>query len=148
MNYEKWELEKIEERFVLGEITSDQYTKYASFYKSQIENIEQEIEQFGKISSNLEKAIQKGLDYARNLSQMWVSLEYHEKQRLQYLAFPEGMMYDKKNDHVLSSRVDTLFYEIASFSNTLKENKKDNSLENCLFGRSVARTGFEPVSPP
>lgn len=140
------QLEKIEERFVLGGITQEQYTKYSTLYKKQIENLEQEIEQIGKISSNLEKAVQKGLDYAQNLSQMWVSFDYHEKQRLQYLVFPDGMMYDKKNDHVLTSRVNTLFYEIALLSNSSKEIEKDNSLENCLLGSNVVPTGIEPVS--
>jgi hypothetical protein len=89
------QLEKMEERFVLGEITTEQYTKYSTLYKKQMENLEQEIEQIGKISSNLENSVQKGLDYAQNLSQMWVSFDYHEKQRLQYLVFPDGMIYDK-----------------------------------------------------
>ena len=137
------QLEKIEERFVLGEISPEHYTKYSSLYKSQIEKIEQEIDQVGKISSNLEKAVQKGLDYAQNLSQMWVSFDYHEKQRLQYLVFPEGMMYDNKNDHVLTSRVNTLFSGIASLSNSLEENKKENSLENCLFGSKVVPPRIE-----
>ncbi len=137
------QLEKIEERFVLGEITNDQYTKYSSIYKTQIANIEQEIQQLGKISSNLEKAVQTGLNYAQDLSHMWVSFEYHEKQRLQYLVFPDGMMYNKKNDQVLTSRVNTLFYEIASLSNSLEQNKKDNSSTNCLFGSSVVPPRIE-----
>ena len=140
------QLEKVEERFVIGEISREQYLKYSSLYGQQIEKIEQEISQHDKLSSNLEKAIEKGLRYAQNLSQLWVTADYHGKQRLQYLVFPEGMMYDKKKDEVLTTRVNSLFGEIALLSRNSGKNKKGKPESECLFGSSVVPTGIEPVS--
>lgn len=41
----KDQLDKIEERFVLGEIIQEQYRKYATLYDDQLEKIQQEIDQ-------------------------------------------------------------------------------------------------------
>jgi hypothetical protein len=41
-------MEKIEERFVLGKNSHDQYSKYAALYKKQMENLEQETSNLGK----------------------------------------------------------------------------------------------------
>lgn len=142
----KGQLQKIEERFVLGEITSEQYQKYSGLYGKQVEDLQQEVVEVGKISSNLEKAVAKGLKYAQNISQLWAQLDYYDKQRLQYLVFPEGMLYDKKNDQVLTTRVNQLFLEIASLSRVSAENEKGNSVENCLFGSRVVPAGIEPAS--
>ena len=142
----KGQLEKVEERFVLGEISKEQYEKFSTLYSAQIKSIEQELDQSGKISSNLELAVEKGLKYAQNLRQLWVSSDYHEKQRLQYLVFPEGMLYSKKNDEVLTTRINTLFGQIALLSRTSGKNKKGKPETECLFGSSVAPTGIEPVT--
>jgi len=142
----KSQLEKVEERFVLGEISKEQYEKFSALYSGQIKSIEQEIDQSGKISSNLELAVEKGLKYAQNLRQLWVLSDYHEKQRLQYLVFPEGMLYSKKNDEVLTTRINTLFGQIALLSRTSRKNKKGKPETECLFGSRVVPTGIEPVS--
>jgi hypothetical protein len=55
---------------VLGEITKEQHVKYSSLYGKQIEAIEQEVDQSGKISFYLELAVEKGLKYAQNLRQL------------------------------------------------------------------------------
>jgi len=57
----------------LGKISKEQYEKFSTPYSGQIKTIEQEIDQPSKISSNLEIAVEKGLKYAQNLSQLLVS---------------------------------------------------------------------------
>ena len=88
--------------------------------------LKKETKTYAEMSSNLEKAVEKGLNIAENISQLWVSSDYYEKQQLQYLVFPEGMLYDKKNDTVRTNRINTLFREIAIQSKVLAETKKDN----------------------
>ena len=65
------------------------------------------------MGTNLEKAVQKVLKIAENLHQSWVSADYLSKQKLQYLVFPDGIMYDKVNNRVLTSRINTIFHEIS-----------------------------------
>ncbi len=82
----------------------------------------------------------------RILRQLWVSSDYHEKQRLQYLVFPEGMMYNKQKDEVLTTRINSIFGQIALLSMTSGKSKKGNRDSDCLFGSRVVPTGIEPVS--
>ena len=67
-------------------------------------------------------------------------IDYYEKQKLQYLVFPEGMLYNKKNDTVRTNRINTLFREIAILSKVLEETKNDNPFLDCHFGSNVGTT--------
>jgi len=77
------------------------------------------------------------MNMAKNISQLWISSDYYEKQQLQYLVFPEGMLYDKKNNAVRTNRINTLFREIAIQSKVLGETKNDNPFLDCHFGSNV-----------
>ncbi|MES2431707.1 MAG: recombinase family protein [Bacteroidota bacterium] len=131
------QLDKLEERFVLSEISQELFEKFSKKYKTEITSLNEEIERHGKISSNLEKAVQKGLDYAENLSQSWISADYTDKQQLQYLVFPDGIQYDKKNDGVRTNRVNSLFLSIAEQVRVIDEIKKGDLLKDRLLGSSV-----------
>ena len=99
-------------------------------------------------SSNLEKAVKNGLEILLDPLQLWVSCDYDDKQRLQYLLFPEGMRYDKENKRVRTPRVNNVVSLISSVARVLEENEKGYLVGSSLDSRFVARTGFEPVSPP
>ncbi len=141
------QLDKLEERFVLNEISRELYEKFTLKYAGEIVQLKQETQQNAEISSNLEKAVEKGLEISENISQLWVSSDYFEKQKLQYLVFPDGIMYDKKSDRVLTNKVNSLFGEIVVQTNVLNENKNGNLLTDCHFGSNVGKTGFEPATP-
>jgi site-specific DNA recombinase len=136
-------IDKMEERFVLNEITKEQYDKFSSKYRDELAQLKKETKTYAEMSSNLEKAVEKGLNIAENISQFWISSDYFEKQQLQYLVFPEGMLYDKKNDTVRTIRVNTLFREIAVQARVLDETKNDNPFLDCHFGSNVGMARFE-----
>ena len=108
----------------MNEITKEQFDKFTSKYSEELNQLTQEIKTNANSSSNLEKAVEKGLKIAENISQLWVSSDYYEKQQLQYLLFPEGLLYDKKNDTVRTNRINTLFHEIAVNTRGLDKRKK------------------------
>ncbi len=137
-------LHALEERFVLNEITAEQYAKFTKKYQAQIDEMLQENSQNENLSSNLKKSISKGLEIAENICQMWVLADFFDKQRLQYLVFPEGMLYDKENGVVRTAKVNSIFKEIAVESMVSAEKQKDNLFKSCLFGSSVGLPGFEP----
>jgi site-specific DNA recombinase len=141
------QLDTLEERYVLGKIEKEQYDKFAIKYQEQIDALRYEIEQNKNLSSNLNIAIEKGLNIAENISQLWVSSNYIAKQKLQFLVFPDGMQYDKENKAVRTTRINTIFSQIIEQARVLEETKKDNLLQDCLFGNEVGRTGFEPATP-
>jgi hypothetical protein len=134
------QLELLEERFVLNQISKEQFEKFFKKYSDEITGLNHEIHLHNEMISNLENAIEKGIAIAGNLRQLWLAASYHDKQRLQYLVFPAGMSYDKKNDQVLTKRVNSLFNEIAVQSTLLGDKEKDNPLQGCLFDSNVGTT--------
>jgi site-specific DNA recombinase len=62
---------------------------------------------------------------AANLSPFWLSSDYNNKQLLQYMLFPEGVLYSKKNDGVRTPRVNGLFQAIPLLSGVRKKIKMD-----------------------
>ena len=132
---------------MIGELGRDMYLEYTTKYQSQIKQLQDELGDFTCISSNLENIVEKGLEMCENLSQLWVGLDYDSKQMLQQLVFPEGVLYDKKNNTVRTQRVHKLFEAIPQLVQVLEDKKNGNSLKNCHFGNQVGETGFEPATP-
>lgn len=141
------QINTLEERFVLGDISKELYDKYVNKYKSDLEKLSVQNDQTEKMSSNLEKAVEKTLKYAENISQIWVSANYTNKQLLQYLVFPDGIFYDKENSTVRTTRINELFRQIPLQERVLAENKKDNQNSDCLFFSHVGTTRFELATP-
>ena len=144
-------LEKVEERYAIGEISRAIYEKVAGKYEAEMEVLEKELREKSFDSSNLEKAVEKGLQMAQNLSQLWALADFVGKQRLQYLIFPEVILYSKENEALRTQRINALFEAIGPLKQDYEENKKGNSEKNCLLSYSVPRTGFEPAhlaAPP
>jgi len=53
----------------------------------------------------------------------WVSSDYSDKYRLQYLIYPDGILYNKENNTVRTPRVNSLFTAISYLSYISTENK-------------------------
>ena len=96
-------------------------------------------------SSNLEKAIFKGFKSASNLSQLLVSSAYNNKQALQYLLFPDGLLYNKESDTARTPKVNSLFQAIP-LARASAKNKKSRFKKNGQNSHLVVPTGIEPVS--
>ena len=140
-------LDLLEERYVLNEIKKEQFDKFSKKFASEMDKLQQETMNLAEMSSNLEFTIEKGLKIAEKASQLWISANYYDKQRIQYLLFPEGILYDNKTKRVLTKRVNFLFREIAEIARDLGENQNDNPLLDCHFGSHVGMTRFELATP-
>ena len=91
----KGQLESLEEKFIMGEITKELYNKYSIRYNDEIQLLNSELEKSYIKSSNFEKAVEKCLEIAQNISAAWLSAGFENKQRLQKLVYPEGTGYNK-----------------------------------------------------
>ena len=148
---ELYKLEKdlalIERRFVLGEITLELYTKYSQEFQKDVIRIKEELESSTFKLSNLEKAIDKVLKYALQLPILWESGDLEEKRRIQNMVFPCGIVYDFKNGHYRTDRVNSLFSFIPIFTRVSAEKKKGTIDNFRLLSPSVPRAGIEPAHP-
>ena len=110
----------------------------------EIKAIEQELSKSQLSSSNLEIAVKKGIAISKKASQLWVSIDYSDKQRLQYLIYPDGILYNKENNTVRTPRVNSLFTAISYLSYISAENKNGQPMQIDQNSRWVASPGIEP----
>ncbi|MCW3073174.1 MAG: hypothetical protein JWP69_243 [Flaviaesturariibacter sp.] len=135
--------EYLEERFILGEIKEALYQKYDAKYSAKLDQIKGEIAKSGFESSNLEMAVEKMLSLAQNLSVLWASSSFVEKQRLQSLVFPEGILYNSKIRAVRTTCVNELFACIPPLIRDTGEKKKGDLVKNRPFPDLVASPRIE-----
>ena len=140
-------IEKMEERYVLGEIDRPLYEKFLSRYKEEQNEIERK-QGLGNLNlSNREKYINKSIHYSENLHELWKDSDYSSKQGLQYLAFPNGLVYDKLIPDYRTPRPNVLFNLSAYFSKHLAEKKNGPNKISLVKSALVARRGIEPLFP-
>ena len=140
-------LEKAELKYISDQITEDIYNKHAEQLRSEIGVLSKGIDSATLSSSNIEKVVKNCLAISQNLSQAWISAEYEKKQRLQKMVFPEGIMYNKHNGVVRTSKVNLIFNEIPLLVSLCAEKEKGDSVKNRLKSNYVPRTGIEPALP-
>jgi len=130
-------LNRLEERFAVGEIDKEIYIKYAKKYTDEISVFEQEIKNPGLSSSNLQKAIDKALNMSTNLSEIWETGDLEQKQDIQKLVFPSGIGYDKQKDKVLTFRTNSIFASIPLLTRVLGKQKSGKPINYDQFSARV-----------
>ncbi len=138
--------ERLEERFINEEITPALYHKYADKFREEREEIREYLGNTFFSTSNLEKYIQRSLEYVLELPSVWASSDYVRKRRLQFRVFPEGFYYNKKNDQPRTTKMNSVFTLIARLKGNAEE--KETGISKITLKNSgwVAPTGIEPVS--
>lgn len=84
---------------------------------------------------------------AENISTAWVLVTFEQKQRLQRLVFPEGILYNKEKGVVRTEKVNSLFGSIQLLQRVVEENKKGNLEKDYLEIAKVPTKGIEPSHP-
>ena len=141
------QIERLEERYVFEEINKTQYDKFKQKLEQEKEELRAEFEKKNFNLSNLEKAVEKAINYSFNLSDMWVSGDLEQKRKLQRMVFPEGIEYDHKNDVYRTFRTNAIFDLIGSLSVIRKHKKTGKFQENLKNSGLVPRAGIEPALP-
>ena len=134
------------ERLKKGEIPYDLYLDFVKDYEDEKKKITEELAKGSKGVSNPELCVNFAVTYSTKLAPVWSSASYTEKQRLQFLLFPEGIFYNRAEDRCRTTGVNEAFAYIAEIEQFLKESKSRTSLENFESAAWVARTRIELVS--
>lgn len=146
-NKEVWErkreelvkkMERLEERFVMEEITAELYQKYLPKLQEEKVQVEEQLAKTQIGVSKWEDAVEIIAELCCNLSKTWQQSNYSNKQKLQYLVFPKGMEYDRKNDLCRSEEVNPVFSYIAEVTRGLSNKKMEalNKNEEIPVGSS------------
>lgn len=139
-------LERLEERFVFEEISSEQYGKFKSRLEKERLELNEGLNKRGSLNlSNLENLIEKATKYALNLSNLWSSGTLETKRAIQNMMFPEGILFDFKNDTYRTIRVNSIFSLISRLSLCFNENKNGTNQNKFDLSRLVPGMGLEPT---
>ena len=140
---------RLEERFIEEEITSELFNKYSAKFKEEKEAIELQLSKASEKVSNLDQCISVAIDFAVNLHKRWISGDYHTKQRVQNMLFPEGIYYNRETDQSRTTRVNSVFLYLAYLKQVTSNEKRgipSLSLDYTALSGSVAGAGLEPTT--
>ncbi len=137
-------IEKMQERFALGEIDIVLYEKFNSKFEEEKCNIEEELKNNTLQSSNLENYIKSCIKLFCNLNKSWELSGYIGKQKLQKLLFPEGIVYNREKDRVRTNSVNPVLQIISYLSTNYNKNKSEQNPNFECLSASVTAKGFEP----
>ncbi len=137
-------IDRLEERYILEEISKEQFLKFTGKFKDERVEIKKQLERYSKKVSNLEKSVDDLLVFSRNLPSLWTSSQYNTKVRLQNFIFPQGNTYNKKNDGCRTKEINPLFSYIAHLKRGLDKKEIDTTEVNFNCADLVVSRGIEP----
>ena len=137
-------IDKIQERYVLGEIDSELYQKFKAKFIDEKEEITKEIEDSSGLSSNLNKYINNCIKLFTNLNKTWELCDYTGKQELQKLLFPDGMVYHRQKDKVQTKGINPILELVSCVSKDLSKNKNGQFSNSEKLSALVTAEGFKP----
>lgn len=135
-------IEKLEERFAIGEIGKDLYEKFVTKYTEQIKEIAPNQSETQVNSSNLRKCLDYAIEICLNPLVLWESSDIHGKIKLQKLIFPDGIVINQQNKGVRTNRIDSLFAPIAELAAIVKGQKKGQPINYDQLSALVTPEGF------
>lgn len=139
-------IQRLEERYINEEIDRELFLRYKEKFIAERLEIETKLLQSNDRVSNLEQLVEKALGYAAKLKSLWDLGGYQEKQRIQFLVFPEGMTYNRKKDECRTPRVNSALLYIAQLIKVLDKKKSGNTSAKNNVPALVENTGVEPVT--
>ncbi len=139
-------LDIVEEKFVIGDINKELYTKYSSKYNQEIQEIEEYLQKIPNGSSNLEKCLNFVMKFCEKPLKWWENANISDRTIIQNLLFPKGIIYNSISGRVLTKQVNAIFAPIPELLRVLKGNKKGENTALSTFSSRVTPTGFKPVT--
>ena len=137
-------LENLEERHAFGKVNEEIFLKFYNKLIAEKKALSAELEKLSQKLSNPKDLINFTCRLASKLSTIWDLSDYYQKQRLQYLIFPEGITYDITIEHYRTPKVNSVFAAIADLSRDIKEGKIETSQIFEEKSRLVPMEGLEP----
>ncbi|MBC7411709.1 MAG: recombinase family protein [Bacteroidia bacterium] len=142
----KNKIEVLEERYAIGEIDKELFTKFSTKYRTEKTDLSTEIDSLSFENSNLEKCVEKYAQLLTKLPILWSSNGYKGKLELQELLFPEGIVYDREISNYRTPKINEAVFAMAQLAKLTTQNKKGTLSNNYLKSPCVAGIGLEPMT--
>ena len=138
--------EQVKIRYGLGEIPTDVYETTIRSINTQLEGIDIELTRISKSTSNLSFDVERILLTACQLSSLWSNGSLDIRQKIQNLAFPEGVKWDREKDIPRTDVENEALRVIRLLSTTCKSIEKEKAGKSFDFPAVVAEAGLEPTT--
>ena len=132
--------EQVKIRYGLGEIPTDVYETTIRSINTQLEGIEIELTRISKSTSNLSFDVERILLTACQLSSLWSNGSLDIRQKIQNLAFPEGVKWDREIDIPRTDVENEALRVIRLLSTTCKSIEKEKTGKSFDFPAVVDQT--------
>ena len=142
----KTSIDKIEERFVLGEINKELFEKYSERIKADILSIEEQLNKVSLKLSNHQKYINYTISISSKLNKIWELADFDRKIKFQYLLFPNGISYDKENHTYRTTKINNVFSYISDISKEMEKKKMGQSDMKSTLSHYGWKMGLEPTT--
>ena len=139
-------IRKVEEKFLEDTIDKEMYLKYKAKYTNEIQEIEQELAKTSKLSSNLKKVLNYVSEICSKPLSMWESGSIYTRTQHQNFIFPDGIFYNRENDGVRTSRINSFLSLIPNIVKKLEDKKKGETIKFDNFSFMVTLAGFKPAT--
>ena len=139
-------IERLEERYIEEEVSTELYNKYGSKYIEEKKEIEEVLIKSSRGVSNLTQSINLALNFVSKMAFKWRTGDYYTKHRIQFLLFPSGIGYSKKTDGCRTSRINFVFLYIAYLQQIISNKKSgipELNLDFAAFACLVAGSRIE-----
>lgn len=130
-------IRRLRDRHATEEIDREMYEEYKAKFHEERVAITEKLASCGNKVSNLEKCVDEIINYASKLATTWELGGYAEKQKLQFSIFPEGILYNRKNDEYRTPRVNAVFRQMADLVRVLAEKENGNNTFYCTVPAKV-----------
>lgn len=119
-------IENVEEGYYVNkDMSKEIFEKFYGKSNKERQEIHIQLTQSTEKISNPDFAISKALRLSTELSTVWTSSDIKKKERLQKLVFPEGIVYDRKNNAFRTPKINIIFELIAGLKRITGDEKRD-----------------------
>lgn len=137
-------LTNLKKNYGMGEIDKDIYEITKPEIEQNLIKLRSELNSLPPTLSNLENLIEQSVLKLQNISKIWGSVGYTEKQNLQKTIFPSGILYDKEKHIYLTPEINSFVVLSKRISMDYSEKEKGINQENSDLSLFVALA--EPLS--
>lgn len=140
----KKNLESAEDKLITGVIDRPMYDRFKLKSEKEINEIQKKLAIIDQASSNLKKCLNIVVEYCKNPLEYWETASIGDRMIFQNLLFPHGILYDRKTDKVLTTRIHSLFSPIPELAGKMRGKKNGDRIISDAIPVRVTSLGFKP----
>ena len=140
-------LEKLQVRYGLGEISDEVYQTTLKHLNTELAEISRGLEEASKNLSNMVKFVDEAVAMSCKLGTLWNSGNFENRQSLQKLLFPTGILYNKENDGYRTDNENEVFKIFRRLSVSYEDKKEKATSEIIRLSPSVGKRRLERPTP-